>query len=302
MSGRTKRILYTVLDWALWLAALGGAAAMFATVPPSFGVAEYLAGGFALVAAVVLQIPALVHELGHVIFGLSAGMKLVSVRFSPFGGSTAGATEMFPKNGKHIRAKALCFTLGGGLFDLLFGGALLALFLCLPYHAALLFCGMCALFFLAEGIRAFLPAELAAGKTDGAVAYGILAGKSEEDILLRVMEAQGILYRGTFAEIPRGLLFDTPTVREDLPAFHALLLLRVQFELFNGRAEEARGVLKRLSSLSEELSAEAEEERARYEGFFAGEFMPSEKNPFRGIRELEEALFSQKNSARAWTE
>ncbi len=266
MSGKTKRILYTVTEYTLRAAAFVGVIllALF-TVPRPFGTAEWLVlNGF--IAAIILRIPATVHEIGHLLFGWIAGMKCASVTLSHFriaGGKVRfvfsdadGSCEMFPKNGKSVRAKTIAFTLGGSVLCLAVGLAFLLLYLLLPYQVELLFCAFMGVYILFEGLIALYPAELPAGKTDGAVLLGILKHSSEEDVMLRVLTAQGILHRGTYSDIDRDLLFAPPVVREDLPAFHALLLLQYHYLKEEGDEAGAAEKLGRLRSLSAYLTEE----------------------------------------------
>lgn len=301
MSGRTKRKLYFVFDLLLWACAIAGAAVILLTTPKEAPDTWDMIACFGLVICVLLRIPVLVHELGHLVFGLLAGMKPISfavsfVRFSGDGvkfigwSKTAGATEMIPRSGNAVRARMTVFALGGGVFNLLVGGALLALYLCLPYHSGLLFCGLFSLFSLYEGIRALVPCELAAGKTDGGVLLGLIKNSPEEEIMLRVLEAQGILYRNSFAQIKRQLLFEIPVVREDLPAFAALLLLRLQYLLYHG--EDAQAVMSRFETLSEYFSDAERAELGFYRAVMRGEKPENrtKKEPLYGVRELKSNL------------
>ncbi len=297
MSGRTKRILYSAFDWGLLILSLAAVAlTIIFCVPYRFTWREWVAGAF-LPLCLALRVPSAVHEIGHLCFGLAAGMKPVAVtlsyfRISPSGvrfvyGDVAGATEMFPHSGTHIKARAIAYTVGGSALCLLFSVFPIVFFL-LPYHAALLFFACLSFFVVTEGIRAMIPAELPAGKTDGAVLYGILAGRPDEDVALRVMTAQGILYRGSFSDVPKEL-FAAPVVREDLPARHALGLLYAQF-CFSRRDEAgAKKQLCRLKEIGEELSSETAEEVERYLGWFEGTFEPR-PCPLHGVNELEQSL------------
>lgn len=296
MSGKTKRILYHAADAVLFLAALAGAVLMFlAAAKQEAGLGEYIAAG-ALIVAFTLRIPVFLHEAGHALFGLLAGMKLVSVRVSLlfWKGETAGRTLGFPKRGRGAKGKLICFVSGGSVLNFIAGGALLALYLALPYHAGLLFAGMFSLFSLYEGIRALIPAEFSAGKTDGKLLLGLLRGDAEEDVLLRVFTAEGYLYRGEFSDLPRELLFGAPVVREDLEAYHALLLFRAQYLLAEGERTEAERELDRLLSLGEYLTEETRREAERYKGFFRGTFEP-EDALLGGVAALEEALGEKEN-------
>lgn len=293
MSGRTKRILYHIADAALFLLFDCGTFVLslfYRVAPGDLGLAGWLAVNAALLFT-VFRAPVLLHECGHALFGFFAGMKLASFRVVPFGAPAAGMTAMFPKNERGVRAKFLLFTVGGAAVNLLAGGILLLVWLLLSYHPAALFCGAVSGSVLSEGIRALIPCELRAGKTDGAVLRGVLKGAPEEEIALRVLTAQGYLYRGGFAQIPKELLFSAPVVREDLPAYHALLLLQGQYllsadEKGEGQAEADEAFRRAL--LIEDLSEAERREFLRYLG--RDERFIAEKTPFAGVRQLEERL------------
>lgn len=299
MSGKTKRILFRSADLILLVAAYAFVAWIAASVFVGYRGWDAVFAFFGVLLCVALRIPAAVHELGHLLFGLFAGMKCEAVTLSYLrigGGKVrlvnpayAGAVEAFPKSGEHVREKFLCMTVGGAAFNVLAGGALLAPYLLIPFHPALFFCGMLAPLMFYEGISALLPAELPAGKTDGAVLAGLLKNAPEEDVLIRVMTAQGILYRGDFSMIGEELLSGAPVVREDLPAYHALLMLRMQALLAAGNQEGAAAVLGRLGKLTEYLSAEAKDDLARYGAYFEGNFTAKESK-LAGVTRLEEGL------------
>ncbi len=289
MSGNTKRRLYNFTEFTLRIAAFAGVILLIVfTVPRPVTTPVWLIW-LAFIATLALRIPAAVHELGHLLFGWIAGMKLVSITFSYLKISAAecgrsgedqkdrsrrrvrlvdpayaGATEMHPWSGGHVRAKTIVFTLGGPTLCLAVGIALLLVYVLLPFHIGTLFGGLMSIFLVQEGLIALLPAELPAGKTDGAVLVGLLKHAAEEEIMLRVLTAQGILNRGTYADIDRDMLFLTPIVREDLPAFHALLLLRRNYLAEMGDEEGAKEISDRLLSLEEYMT---EEERAEIEKF-----------------------------------
>lgn len=288
MSGRTKRILYHVADAALF-AALGLGMLLVSILVP-FGAAldDREIAGICLAAGVAATGgPVLLHECGHLLFGTVFGMKLARFGFHPYTlGPVAGETAMFPKNGRHIKGKFIALTLGGAAVNLLLGALLLCLWLFLPVHPA--GCGALSGFMLHEGIRSLLPAELPAGKTDGAVFLGLVRKDPEEEIAVRVLTAQGILYRGTFDEIGEEF-FSVPVVREDLPARLALLFLEMQWRLSRGEEDEAKRCLDTLMSLSDYLTGEEMGELTRYEGYFEGNFQPT-TGKFYGVNALEEQL------------
>ncbi len=294
MSGRTKRILYHVADAALFLGFGLGMLLLTVFVPSreAFPRGDAELWQYPLAIAVLVSgIPVLLHECGHLLFGALAGMKLARFGFRPFpwSGSTAGETAMYPKNGKHVKGKFVAFTLGGAVVNIVIGVALFLLWLFLPTRAV--GCGVLSGFVFYEGVRALLPAELPAGKTDGAVLLGLIKKSPEEEISLRVLTAQGILYQGNFSDLPEDLLFRTPVVREDLPAYHALLLLRVQALLARGAKAEAARTLARLGEAQAEADEEEKEEYLRYLSYFEGSFEAC-PSPLLGIDELEKQLES----------
>lgn len=310
MSGRAKRTLYHVFDAALFVAAvaaaglLAGFACGFGTLPRDVAYAVA-----ALALSVVLKLGVVLHEAGHLLFGLLAGMKphAVSVGYLRFEGRrarfipqaeqrVAGATEMYPMRGTRMRARVFMLAAGGSALNFIVGAIGIALYFALPYHPALLYFAMISAFFLYEGIAALLPAELPAGKTDGAILYGMIRRRAEEDVMLRVFTAQGILYRGTFDDLPAELLC-APVVREDLAAWHSLMLLRAQAALFSGDDGEAEALLSRLLS-ADGLSEQAKREARRYFSYFSGEFYAADET-FAGVRALDERLLSSQKTKKS---
>ncbi len=295
MSGRTKRILYILYVSVVYLGAVGCCVALyFLGSDTSMQILMYFLG----MVAVVIGLPVLFHETGHLCAGLLVGMRPHSfsvgmlriaagkISFRP--SNVAGETQMYPVRAGRMRTRAVVYTLGGALLDLIVGTVLVAVAFTVR-HVVMICFGMIGAFSLAEGLIALFPAETAAGKTDGRVLLGLIKKDPEEEVLLHVWEAQGHLYRGSFGEIPQEVLFQAPVVRGDLPAYGALLLLEAQAHLDAGREEEAKRVLERLLVLSEESGGEAQAEAKRYLGWFSGEFR-AETVPLRGVRELEERL------------
>lgn len=262
MSGKAKRTIYYAAEFALFLAATAGAVLLCLFFARSD--LDYVLLPFVFLAE-SLRLPVLVHELGHLLCGLAAGLRPVSfslgfltvgkggVRFSL--SDAAGATAMLPRGERNVRGRLAFFTAGGALLNFVLGGALLALFFALPLHSALLFFAEFALFLLYEGGRALLPAELPAGKTDGAFLLGLLKKTADAEVALRVMTAQGLLYTKHYAELPRGLLFEAPVVREDSAAYLALLQLQWRYLFCAGDADFRRPLL-RLGELADYLAGE----------------------------------------------
>ena len=307
MSGRTKTIIYHIVDVTLWVAAAAGLVLMWYFS----GQREIWIAAVDTALLLFLPLHIFVHELGHVLVGTLAGMRFFSFRVGNFtiarekgkvrvryasSNPTAGESGFCPKSPSRVRGRVVLTALGGAAFHLIYAAVFFTLYFILPAHPALLFFELYAPFSLYEGIMALYPAELAAGKTDGKVALGLLRGNAEELVALRVLTVQGILHRATFDKVPREILFDAPVVREDLHAYHALLLLRAEYLLSIGEEPAAKGELERLQGLSEYLSEEERTEVSRYLKYFEGDFTKGDE-PLYGIRELEKQLEKQQKSS-----
>ena len=158
-------------------------------------------------------------------------------------------------------------SLGGATLNFIFGILFSVLFLVLPAHPILLFFALFAPMQLYEGIRALVPAELSSGRTDGELIRQLKANTPEAQLFCNVLTVQGILQKLTFDQVDERLLFDTPVVREDEPAFLSLLHLRWQYLMWKGAVERAEQELCRLEGLSEYLDKDVAA-RVRCDGIF----------------------------------
>lgn len=275
MSGRNRRILYYVVTTVFGFAAVACAVLMAVLTAREWAElpAAYLAVYIAAAACLLLLHPGvLVHEAGHLLFGACAGMKCVSFSvgffsFSPRGkkvslriSPTAGETQLIPNKTSNMRRRMMAATLGGALLNFTVGTVFAVLFFLLPNPPALLFFELLAPFQLYEAVAAILPAELNAGKTDGALFSELKKKTDEADVLLRVLTAQGMLEKGSFSDLPQELLFSAPVVREDCPYFLSLLHMRYQWLLYRGDERGAAEQIFRLEDLSDYLP---DEERAQ---------------------------------------
>lgn len=268
MSGRAKRTIYYVVTVLSLCAALAACVLMTFSVYRDRG--EILYTLFALLCAVAVYIlvsPAvLVHECGHLFFGACARLRPVSVtlgRFSIGGGKVrivlprvAGETVLLPKDGKNVRSRMMAASLGGSLFNFIFGVVSVVLFIVLPANPILLFFALFAPLHFYEGISAILPAELSTGRTDGELFRQLKLNTPEAQVFCNVLTVQGVLHLKTFDSVDEKLLFDTPVVREDDRAFLSLLHLRWQYLTWKGENERAKAELYRLEELSDYLDDE----------------------------------------------
>ena len=270
MSGRGRRIAYDIACVVCLLCALGGtvAIAYFATDGETFFPDYVISVCIFAVVCLFLRFPVVLHELGHLFFGWTAGLRFLSVSvgrtnlsvngISRTGSKNyAGQTQMLPKNEKGARGRMIAFSMGGIVFNLAYGIAFLLLFFLAPRHPALYFFELFAPLQIYEGLTELFPAELPAGRTDGKMIAEFLARTDYSRVFLSVVTAQGILIRHTYQKIPKNLLFETPVIQADEPANLALLQLRWQYLFFLGEESAANRALHRLGMACEESGAVA---------------------------------------------
>ena len=274
MTARQKRSAYRAAQYVLLAAAL--ALTILLILKGDIGAgSRILVCALVCVAAVVLQAHYLIHELGHLVFGLLSGFRPVSfavacVRFSRIGkkvsfvpnAAYAGACEMYPVGEKHLKGRLLLYTLGGVIFNFIFAVTGILCFLLLPASWGLLFFVSLAPLNLFECVTELLPVQLPAGKTDGQFALDLVRGESGARNAYAVFHAQSLLAKGCFADVPRPILYDVPVVREDDPVFLSLLSLRMMRAQLTGERDEALLCAERLSGLLEYLPPEQAKELA----------------------------------------
>lgn len=267
MSGRARKTIYFCITTSCLLAAIVACALMFFSAYRAGGTFLHTLFSFLIFFGVtVLTSPCvIVHECGHLLFGLCARLKPVSVclgrvafenkRVRVVASAAAGKTEFVPRGGEGVRRRMMIAAIGGATFNFLFGILFFVLFFLLPVNPILLFFELFAPLHLFEGIAALLPAELSTGRTDGELFRLLKNNAPEARVLVSAMTAQGILFSETFDGIDEKLLFAVPVVREDDPAFLSLLHLRWQYLMWKNETLRAGKELFRLEELSDCLGA-----------------------------------------------
>lgn len=266
MSGRVKRILYDCYDGVLTVAAI---AAMILMVLYRLDV-QSRSEKFAIFTIVFLIAflflrPTILHEVGHLLFGLCAGLRFVSVQIGflhitrrgvsfAFNNGFAGQTQMVPKSQKNVKKRLAFFAVGGTIFNLVYGITFLILFYVLPVAPVISGLALLAPFHILWGLSELFPIELPAGRTDGMILLDMIKNTPYAQVFASVLTAQGILFRNSFSEISEDLLFKTPVIREDNPAFISLSLLRWQYYYSKNDEEGVKKVGERLVNLMEYLS------------------------------------------------
>lgn len=223
---------------------------------------------YGLVMGLILS--PIIHELGHVSFGLIAKMDYVYVKCfcfkvyikegkkrlgfaSPF---AADQTQMIPKTGGNMRERAIQYTLGGQIFS--------GIFFTLILSAAILTTALKSPSFALWGMTPYagylfilnvLPLEYASGKTDMLVYRGIKKGEAAEKTMLAAMEIQGRLYEGySFTEIDENYYLDLPQLPEDEPLFAVIMDLKYRYYLEKNDYDKASDSLNRLAQAEPYLS------------------------------------------------
>lgn len=275
MTARGKRGFYQAVNYLLLAAAL--AVTILLIVKGDIGEGDrVMVCALVCIFAVFFQVHYLVHELGHLLFGLLMNFRAVSftvafVRFARFGkkisfcphAAAAGACEMYPVGNSRLKGRVVVYSLGGAAMNFIFAATALLLYLLLAPSTALLVIAALAPLNLYEGVMELVPAELPAGKTDGAFVQGLLRGEASAQNAYAVLQAQSILAKDGFAALPRSLLYGVPVIREDDPAFLSLLVLRMMHAALYGEEERALDLAERLcGGLLEYLSPYAAGEAA----------------------------------------
>lgn len=267
--------LYTVFSAIFFVVAYVGTVAvcilrLLTTQTP---VSDGLVIAAALLVSLVLPLPTLVHEVGHLVFGLAVGFRFYSVcvsriRIEKRGrklsvrllgkNEHAGSCEMLPKSGDGVKGRTIAFALGGAVFNLIYAAVFTLLYFLAPPSGVLFFFELFTLFHIAEAFSALLPVPSPTGLTDGAFVLGLIKNERLSVATLCVMTAQGTVAAQGYRSLGRERLFDLPVVAEDEPVFLALLQLRYRYFTVTGEREEAAKWVNRMASL--EIPESASEE------------------------------------------
>lgn len=231
-----------------------------------------LSGGF-----VSLIFAPVCHELGHVVFGHIANLKITFVkcsvfkvklqgkkmRFSLASPFSAEETKAVPKSMGDMKHRMRLFTLGG----LVFSGIFVILLSVCPVLIGLenpksyLFLGS-LLYFGYLFLLNIVPASYPNGDTDCLIAKKIRTDEAGGQAYVRAMEIYGGLYEGkSFSKIDESY-YALPVIREDEPIFSVMLSLRYRYYLELNELEKAGKELNRLATLSGYLSEEEQFEIA----------------------------------------
>lgn len=221
--------------------------------------------GFAIVCGFICT---LLHELGHLFFGLKNKFAFLSFSvwffkwWKPDGKmrfdfvsmkEEAGSTEFVPKGTENIEKRLKAMTFGGLMFSFL------SMLLSLPaFLIADMPLWLYCLFSMFLPIGAFvffgnaLPMVNEGARNDGAVLLGIKKEHDSTKVLINILKIHAELYSGkTPCEIDQSLYFDLPQLAEDDINFITLLNLRYHYFLDKEDYENAKKTTSRLATLTD---------------------------------------------------
>ena len=249
-----KKILYVILLFG----GVGGFIAwgiVNAIYAVKGGLSIPLAVFAAILGAVVYgYLSVVLHELGHLVFGLIGGMKFKSIRF-PFFAVTEvngklkarftkkafflGLCEMYPSTDSSP-AKAFAFMALGGPIGSLFALLISVSFLILaPYISGFLavFFGMPAFVLYFILLENSFPISVNGARTDGGQLAEILRGSPSSKVMVAVLTMQAAFRAGySPQESPFAVILGLPQLPED--ELNYLLLLNIKYLLALDRGDE----------------------------------------------------------------
>lgn len=202
------------------------------------------------IALLLLFFPlaSILHEVGHMLFGLTVKIKVFSLRIRVFNSSSV---KIVPKTDKNLKGRMIFTSLGGLAFNLLFIAlGTVALFVkAVPAEISLV---LPASFYL-SAFNA-IPLETDGGKTDGRVLQELINNEDSAKVMLAVLTVQAQVLNGKpIEEIDESLLFGVPQIREDDINFIALTELRYEHFKAKGDTQNAEKYLNRFNELKDYL-------------------------------------------------
>lgn len=198
--------------------------------------------------AVGVFVADIVHELGHLFFGIVAKMGVKLNRFKLF--SSVQSCSVNPKGERGMKGRFIVTVLGGLIFNALV--VLLGVVSLFVPQITFLSCLLPASFYLL--VLNALPFAYASGKTDGLVVAEVLEGESTAKVLLSILTVQAQVNGGKpLAEVDERLLSDLPQLPEDDVNFILLTELRYEYYAARGEEERAQRYLERYNELKEYL-------------------------------------------------
>ena len=212
------------------------------------------AAAIGIVMVLSCPLSAILHELGHTLFGAMVKIKAVPDRgfykqtFLNWWDSSS--VRIIPKTAEGLRGRVI-FTAFGGIAV----NAIFIIFGIIALCAPAMPIGFCALMPASFHLLALnaLPQSYDDGKNDGAIIKELIQNGDEAKVMLAVLKVQAQVLGGKpIAEVDEKLLFDLPQIREDDISFISLCELRVEYFTAKGDTENAEKWQSRFDKLKEE--------------------------------------------------
>ena len=199
-------------------------------------------------------ISALLHELGHMLFGIAVKIRAVPdknfIKNTFLNWWDSSSCKIIPKTDKGLRGRVIFTAIGGSAVNAVF--ILLGILaLCIPSVPTEL-CALLPASFHLLALNA-LPVSYESGKSDGEIVSELIKNGDGAKVMLAVLTVQAQILNGKpIAEIDEKTLFDLPQIREDDESFIALCELRAEYYSAKGDSENAEKWRNRFEQLKEE--------------------------------------------------
>ena len=199
-------------------------------------------------------ISAILHELGHIIFGSAVKIRAVPdknfVKNTFFNWWDSSSCKIIPKTDKGLKGRIIFTAIGGSAVNAVFIilGVIALCVKAVPTE-------LCALLPASVHLLALnaLPISYDSGKSDGEIVLQLLKNGDGAKVMLAVLTVQAQILNGKpIAETDEKLLFDLPQIREDDESFIALCELRAEYCSAKGDKENAEKWRTRFEQLKEE--------------------------------------------------
>lgn len=206
----------------------------------------------ALCAIISLPVCALLHELGHALFGLFSKIRAKISLSSLLSFFKPSSCEIIPRTDINVKNRLIATASGGLAVNALFVifGIIAVAVAQIPAYLAII--APASLYLL---IINLLPFETGNGKTDGLLICELVKNEDCATVMLAVLTVQAQVLNGKpIAEVDEKLLFDMPQLPEDDPSFVILTDLRRQYCEAVGDTERAQFYARRFEEIKEYLN------------------------------------------------
>ncbi|HEY2392184.1 MAG TPA: M50 family metallopeptidase [Candidatus Angelobacter sp.] len=211
-------------------------------------------GGLAIAALLPFSLFAIIviHEIGHLICGLSVGFRLIYIRFGPLRISpplhfafkrepktgASGAAHMIPVKSENLRSRAILFVLGGPLANLL--TAVIIFFLKLDGPVVIF-----AVLSIVIGIGNLVPFRRLTTTSDGKRILMLLRNKEQGERWLSILQLVAELRSGVDPEnLSPDFLAKATAVKDESPDTVAAYIFAYSSAWYGNNVDETAQLLE----------------------------------------------------------